>query len=76
MADKRVVDAVRVTADHATCPCGEVIALADPDDSPPALRGGKTVYLPQLVGVECPKCGAEVRLDRRDFTLRRIELAQ
>ena len=32
MADKRVVDAVRVTADNATCPCGEVIALADPDD--------------------------------------------
>lgn len=70
MADKRVVDAVRVTADHATCPCGEVIALADPDDPPRALRGGKTVYLPQLVGIECPKCGAEVRLDRRDFTLR------
>jgi hypothetical protein len=70
MADKRVVDAVRVTADHATCPCGEVIALADPDDPPPTLRGGKTVYLPQLVGIECRKCGAEVRLDRRDFTLR------
>ena len=70
MADKRVVDAVRVTADHATYPCGEVSALADPDDSPPALRGGKIVYLPQLVGVECPKCGAEVRLGRRDFTLR------
>jgi hypothetical protein len=34
------------------------------------MIGGKTVYLPQLVGIECPKCGAEVRLDRRDFTLR------
>lgn len=40
MADKRVVDAVRVTADHATCPCGEVIAVADPDDSPlPSVAG-------------------------------------
>jgi hypothetical protein len=55
MADKRVVDAVRVTDDHATCPCGAVITLADPDDPPPALRGGKTVYLPQLVGIEWPQ---------------------
>ena len=30
------------------------------------------VYLPQLVGIDCPKCGAEVRLDRflKDFTFR------
>jgi hypothetical protein len=29
--------AVSVTADQATCPCGEVIAFADPDDPPPVL---------------------------------------
>jgi hypothetical protein len=42
----------------------------DPDP-PPVLKGRKMVYLPQL-GIDCPKCGAEVRLDRflKDFTFR------
>ena len=64
MADKRVVGAVSVTADRVICPCGEVIDLKPDPDPPPVLKGRKMVYLPQLVGIDCPKCGAEVRLDR------------
>ena len=72
MADKRVVGAVSVTADRVICPCGEVIDLKPDPDPPPVLKGRKMVYLPPLVGIDCPKCGAEVRLDRflKDFTFR------
>jgi hypothetical protein len=68
MADKRVVGAVSVTDDHVICPCGQVIDL----EPGPDIKGRKMVYLPQLVGIDCPKCGAEVRLDRflKDFTFR------
>ena len=71
MADKRVVGAVSVTADRVICPCGEVIDMKPDPDPPPVLKGRKMVYLPQL-GIDCPKCGAEVRLDRflKDFTFR------
>ena len=37
MADKRVVDAVSVTADHVVCPCGALIEL-EPDPDPPGRR--------------------------------------
>jgi len=71
MADKRVVDAVRVTADHATCPCGEVIALADPDD----WRENSFIYRSWLVSSApsaAPKCGWVGEISRCG----RIELAQ
>jgi hypothetical protein len=76
MADKRVVDAVRVTVDHATCPCGEVIALADPDDSPlPSVAGKQFIYRSWLVSSApsaAPKCGWIGEISRCG----RIELAQ
>jgi len=49
MANKQVVDALSMTADHTTCPCGEVIALAD--TNPPVAPSRQI----------CPKCGAKVR---------------
>lgn len=58
MADKRVVDAVSVTADHAVCPCGALIEL-EPDPDPPSV--GDMIYPPRLMAIDCPKCTAEVR---------------
>jgi hypothetical protein len=64
MTDKRVVDAVSVTADHVVCPCGALIELESDPDPPPVLPVGDMVYLPRLMAIDCPKCTAEVRLDR------------
>jgi len=67
MAAKRVVDAINVGADQVICSCGKVIEL---EPNPQALS--------QLVGIDCPKCGAEVRLDRflEDFTLRSFDFGE
>ena len=64
MQSKRVVDAVSVGGDHVICPCGEVIELEPDPDAPPVLPVGDMVYLPRSVAIDCPKCTAEVRLDR------------
>jgi hypothetical protein len=71
MADKRVVDAVSVTADHVVCPCGALIEL-EPDPDPPSVLPVGMIYPLRLMAIDCPKCTAEVRLDRflKDFTLR------
>jgi len=55
MADKRVVDAVSVTADHVVCPCGALIELEPDPDPPPVLPVGDMVYLPRLMAIDCPK---------------------
>ena len=34
----------------------------------PILKSGKREFLPVLVGVICPKCGAEVRLDSDELS--------
>ena len=62
MPAKRIVDAVSVGADQVICPCGKVIEL-EPED-PELLEVGNMVYLPRLVAIDCPRCRAEVRLDR------------
>jgi len=51
---------------------GKVIEL-EPED-PELLEVGNMVYLPRLVAIDCPRCSAEVRLDRflEDFTLREL----
>jgi len=49
--------------DQVTCPCGEVIDLTPDPEAPPVLSVGDKVYLPCLVEIECPKCGAQVRLE-------------
>jgi hypothetical protein len=64
MTDKRVVDAVSVTADHVVCRCGALIELEPDSEPPPVLPVGDMVYLPRLMAIDCPKCSAEVRLDR------------
>jgi hypothetical protein len=72
MPAKRIVDAVSVGADQVICPCGKVIEL-EPEDPEP-VEVGNLVYLPRLVAIDCPRCSAEVRLDRflEDFTLREL----
>ena len=60
MADKRVVDAVSVTADHVVCPCGALIELEPDPDPPSILPVGDMIYPPRLMAIDCPKCTAEV----------------
>jgi len=69
MAAKRVVDAVTVGADTVICPCGKAIELDDDPEASPVIEVGDMVYVPRLVAIDCPRCGAEVRLDRflKDF---------
>ena len=45
-----------------TCPCGEVVALPNLDESP-VLRAGGQVWWPKLVAVRCTGCKKELRLD-------------
>jgi hypothetical protein len=60
-----IVRAVRIEGGFATCVCGNKIKL-QPDG--PTLKSGKREFLPVLVGVICPKCGAEVRLDSDELS--------
>jgi hypothetical protein len=62
---RKVVRAVKIADGFATCPCGKKIRL-QPDG--PILKSGKREFLPVLVGVICPKCGAEVRLDSDELS--------
>lgn len=57
------VQATFVDRDEKTakCPCGETIAL--PYENCPIFRYKEEVWYPLLVGVRCPNCRAEVRLD-------------
>ena len=45
----------------------------EPED-PELVEVGDMGYLPGLVAIDCPRCSAEVRLDRflEDFTLREL----
>ena len=74
MADKRVVDAVSVTADHVVCPCGALIELEPDPDPPSVLPVGDMIYPPRLMAIDCLKCTAEVRFRSflKDFTLREL----
>ena len=64
MATKRVVDAVSVGADQVICPCGMAIELDADPEAPEPIEHGDMFYVPRLVAIDCPRCGAEVRLDR------------
>ena len=55
---------VGVKRDKVKCRCGAVFEVGPDPEGVPMLEVGKVVYMPQLVAVGCPKCGAEVRLDR------------
>ena len=61
MADKRVVNAVSVTADSVVCPCGALIELEPDPDPPSVLPVSDMIYPPPLRTIDCPKCTAEVR---------------
>jgi hypothetical protein len=69
MATKRVVDAVTVGADTVICPCGKAIELDEDPEAPQPVELGNMVDVSPLVAIDCPRCGAEVRLDRflKDF---------
>lgn len=61
--ERKVVHAVKVRGGFATCSqCGQKIKL---ELDGPVLRppGSGVEYLPVLIGVICPHCKAEVRLD-------------
>jgi hypothetical protein len=50
----------KIEGGFATCVCGNKIKL---EPKGPILKYGKREFLPHLVGVICPKCNREVRLD-------------
>ena len=58
---RKIVRAIEVKDGFAICPCGKKIKL-EPEG--PILKSGKREFLPVLVGVICPKCGAEIRFDQ------------
>jgi hypothetical protein len=62
---RKVVRAVKIADGCATCPCGKKIRL---QRDGPILKSGKREFLPVIVGVICPKCGAEVRLDSDELS--------
>lgn len=64
MATKRVVDAVSVGADQVICPCGNAIELDEDSEASEHIEHGDMLYVPRLVAIDCPRCGAEVQLDR------------
>ena len=61
--DRLVVDAISVKRSQ-----GDLSVRSDhqSDEDPEAVpvEFGNMVYVPRLVAIDCPKCSAEVRLDR------------
>jgi hypothetical protein len=60
-SERKIVSALRVEKNYATCPCGERIKLEA--KVLPVKVGNNTYRVTPLVAVICPKCRSAVKVD-------------